>query len=142
MSDEEHYQYIPSSFSRQAVFSAGLPVRAMTRNLTLDEQLEQHLENRAIFKEMAAAATEGYAAGYAAGKAETQWFRIDDLDHPAPRDGTEILLCVDGNLSPPQPILVAARWGQDRWLSVWSEAEIGYGLTHWMPLPPPPAGEE
>lgn len=67
------------------------------------------------------------SAGYAiVPKEQVTWFRIDDPEHPAPKDdGARILIAVDGDVH-------AAIRGPS--------CEVGVDVvapTHWRPLPPP-----
>jgi hypothetical protein len=55
----------------------------------------------------------------------------------APKDGTKILVC-DRNEYPRR--IWTARWWRDNWQN--SAADILLCLTHWQPLPAPPAAPQ
>ena len=72
---------------------------------------------------------------------------IWQLIETAPKDGTSILLCV----APFEPLVgrfdEALGWvdfGADEYdndrRELWIDSGEKYAPTHWMPLPPPPAG--
>ncbi len=56
----------------------------------------------------------------------------------APRDGTEVLVFVNGHV-------VVAAWAEGRWQAVVAGKRIPFDLgspTHWRPVPPPPGSME
>lgn len=85
--------------------------------------------------------------------AAVQWRPISESD-PVPRDGTPFAICCEG-----EPDSIECGWYDPLTVFDYEEAEnglykktprIGYEwsgfnnmhrATHWMPLPPPPAGE-
>jgi hypothetical protein len=64
----------------------------------------------------------------------TEW--RSDMEN-APRDGTLILLWY------PEKRMLPARPNLGRWMrGGWNGGSGPQAPTHWMPLPPPPEGEE
>lgn len=68
----------------------------------------------------------------------TEWHRIDDPDHPAPRDGTRILLFRASLKDPMQ----TGRYINTGWAISAAGGKFHYlptdWPTHWMHIPPPP----
>lgn len=62
---------------------------------------------------------------------EQKWQPIET----APKDGTQLLLTCVGWAEP-----VVAHWNAGAW-DDGDYCDYMTGLTHWMPLPPPPAGD-
>lgn len=66
------------------------------------------------------------------------WHRIDDPDHPPPKDGTRVLLCLAGW----KPFVGAGYYSEtysDDERTVGWEWELNARPSHWAALPPPPA---
>jgi len=79
-----------------------------------------------------------YEAIASALREQDAWWPIDDPEHPAPRDGAELIgLAKDTN--------VFRIWhgqtprGTPAWVSYGGAFVEGY-ITHWRPLPAPPPG--
>ena len=72
----------------------------------------------------------------------TEWHPIDDTEHPAPRDGTEILVYAHGRYWVVYWEKVGKFKANEGWAfgnGLWDGQMIAADApTHWMPLPPPP----
>ena len=71
------------------------------------------------------------------------WHRIDDPDNPPPKDGTRVFLWLADEGFP-----VLGAWidfddpsaNPDEWYTFeMHQYAVFNDVTHWMPLPPPPA---
>jgi hypothetical protein len=80
----------------------------------------------------------------AALREQDTWYEIDDPEHPAPRDGTPVLVW---GPDPDHSLGFHPRscwWSQrfDMWVVRESVSEATYiqedAISHWRPLPPPP----
>jgi len=59
----------------------------------------------------------------------------------APKDGTDILVCVTYNLSADEfetKVWVDWQTPAERWPVYWGRIDVPFQPTHWMPLPAPP----
>ncbi len=59
----------------------------------------------------------------------------------APKDGTEILVCITYNLPDDEweTVQWVDGWRSGKWFRYHDKIYIPFPPTHWMPLPPPPA---
>lgn len=70
-----------------------------------------------------------------------EWRPIDSTEHPAPRDGTEVIIAGHYGGDPDAPQFVEiSRWVNGDWYGYQRQF---YLVTHWQPkpLPPPPKDE-